>query len=108
MSKCNEVIWIVGSLWGYKRPSCIGFNIVKTVLSSGYKYIPESIMDSSLSVFAVSNMGRMVKLTILRSFRAVLWTDEQALLASNRLNCCWTVFRESYMPVIFDPEREKA
>ena len=43
--------------------------------------ISESIMDSSFSVFTVSNMGRMAKLTIKWSYRAVLWTDEQYLLA---------------------------
>ena len=69
--------------------------------------IPESIMDSSFSVFAVSNMGRIAKLTIKRSFRAVLWTDEQDLLASNRLSCCGIVFREPYLFVNFELEREK-
>ena len=38
--------------------------------------IPKSVMDSRFSVFAVSNMGRMAKLTIKWSFRTVLWTDE--------------------------------
>ena len=32
---------------------------------------PESITGSSFSVFAVSNMGRMAKLKIIWSFRAV-------------------------------------
>ena len=68
---------------------------------------PESIMDSRFSVFAVSNMARIAKLTIKWSFRGVLWTDEQVLLASDRLSCCEVVFRESYLPVIFEMEREK-
>ena len=60
-----------------------------------------------LAFFAVSNMGRMAKLTIKWSFIAVLWTDEQALSASNRLRCCLTVFREPYLPVMLDLELEK-
>ena len=40
----------------------------------------------------------MAKLTILK-IKAVLWTDEQALLALDRFSCCGTVFRESYLPV---------
>ena len=51
--------------------------------------IPESIMDSSFSVCAVSNMGRMAKLTTKWSFRAVLWIDEQALLASKSVGMLW-------------------
>ena len=68
--------------------------------------IPESIMDSSYRVFAESNMGRMAKLATKWSFRAVLLTDEQALLASNRLSC-EAFLRESNLPVMFDLEREK-
>ena len=72
--------------------------------------IPKSIVDGSYSAFAVPNMGQMAKLTIKWSFRAVLWTDEQALLASNWLSCCGTVFRESCLPVIilmFNQERKE-
>ena len=53
------------------------------------------IMDLSFSVLGVSNMGRVAKLTIKWSFRAVFWTDEHALLFSNRSSCCGTDIRES-------------
>ena len=69
--------------------------------------IPKSIMDWSFSFFIVSNTGRMAKLSIRWSFRAVIWTDEQALLASDLLSCYGNVFRESYLPVMFDLESEK-
>ena len=68
--------------------------------------IPKTIMDCSFSVFMVSNTGQMATLTMRLSFRAVLWTDEQVLLASDRLSCCGIVFRESYLPVMFDLECE--
>ena len=79
--------------------------IVKTVCYRVIiNMIPKSIMDWSYSIFVVSIMGRMAKLTIKLSVRAVLWTDEQALLASNQLSCCGTVFRESYLPIMFELE----
>ena len=103
-----KVTLIVWSLWGHNRPSCNNFKIVKTGCHRLItNIIPKSIMGSSFSVFAVSNMDRMAKLTIKWLLRAVLWIAEQGQLASNWLSCCGTVFKESYLLAMFDLECEK-